>query len=406
MNSAATATIPTTTISTPTAQGQDSMGMEGTFQLLYQELQQSSKASSQNCHDVARRITTEVYRICQESKRIQASGDVQSSAMSLARHRVQQCLRYYQLGSSRGRVELHSTLSAIIYRYINPPQKQLSYQGRLTIIEDFLQGFYLEALNAFRRENQMGPNYRPQTLLELAEYMAFTERYGKRRIPLPGRQQQLIILRAQTFSQQQPQETNVDIEQAAEGSSNDNDGCWEEPAVQQLRSAMATQSEPEPEEDTLRSVVITELMDYLEQRQQSDCADYFSLRLQDLSTQEIESILGLTPRQRDYLQQRFKYHLIRFALLHRWELVHEWLEASLNTNLGLTPQQWNDYTGQLDDQQRSLLKLKQEGQADEKIAKILGLSIAQLQKRWFKILEQAWEIRNSQVSGSSASTHE
>lgn len=405
MNSAATATIPTTTIPNPSAV-ENSIGMEGTFQLLYQELKQLSKASPQNCHDVAGRITTEVYRICQESKRIQASGDVQSSAISLARHRLQQCLRYYELGSSRGRVELHSTLSAIIYRYINPPQRQLSYQGRLTIIEDFLQGFYLEALNAFRRENQMGLIYRPQTLLELAEYMAFTERYGKRRIPLPGRQQQLIILRAQTFSQQQPQETNVDIEQAAEGSSNDNDGCWEEPAVQQLRSAMAMQVEPEPEEETLRSVVITELMDYLEQRQQSDCADYFSLRLQDLSTQEIESILGLTPRQRDYLQQRFKYHLIRFALLHRWELVHEWLEASLNTNLGLTPQQWQNYMGQLDDQQRSLLKLKQQGDPDEKIAKILGLSTAQLQKRWFKILEQAWEIRNSLVSGTSASTHE
>ncbi len=396
MNSAATAII----------QGESSIGVEVIFKLLFEEFQQSTKASEQNCHDVATRIAAEVYRICNESKRIQASGSVENSAITLARHRLQQCLRYYELGSNRGRVELHSTLSAIIYRYINPPQRQLSYQGRLTIIEDFLQSFYLEALNAFRRENQMGPTYRPQTLLELAEYMAFTERYGKRRIPLPGRQQQLIILRAQTFSQQQPPETSVDIEQAAEGSANDSDGSWEEPAVQQLRSTMATQPEPEPEEDTLRSVVIMELMDYLEQRQQSDCADYFSLRLQDLSAQEIESVLGLTSRQRDYLQQRFKYHLIRFALLHRWELVHEWLEVSLHTNLGLTPQQWQAYTTHLDDKQQSLLELKQQGEPDEKIAKTLGLSMAQLQKRWFKILEQAWEIRNSLVSGSGASTHE
>jgi hypothetical protein len=282
----------------------------------------------------------------------------------------------------------------------------LSYQGRLVVIEDFLQSFYLEALNACRRENQLGPTYSPKTLLELAEYMAFTERYAKRRIPLPGRQQQLIILRAQTFSQQQPPETCVDIEQAAEGSGNEADGSWEDPAVQQLRSAMATQPEPEPQEDTLRSVVVTELMNYLEERQQSDCADYFALRLQDLSAQEIESILGLTPRQRDYLQQRFKYHLIRFALLHRWELVHEWLEADLHTNLGLTPQQWEVYAAGLDEKQRSLLQLKQQGHPDEKIAKTLGLSMAQLQKRWFKILEQAWEIRNSLISGSGASTHE
>ncbi|MBW4666676.1 MAG: heterocyst differentiation protein HetZ [Cyanomargarita calcarea GSE-NOS-MK-12-04C] len=395
MNSAATTTI----------QGDNSIGVEAIFQLLFKELSQSTKANSQNCRDVANRIAAEVFRICSESKRIQASGEVQSSAVTLARHRLQQCLGYYQLGSNRGRIELHSTLSAIVYRYINPPQRQLSYQGRLVIIEDFLQSFYLEALNAFRRENQMDVTYRPGTLLELSEYMAFTERYGKRRIPLPGRQQQLIILRAQTFSQQQPPETCVDIEQAAEGSGSEGD-TWEDPAVQQLRSAMATQPEPEPQEETLRSVVVAELLNYLEERQQSDCADYFSLRLQDLSAQEIETILGLTPRQRDYLQQRFKYHLIRFALLHRWELVHEWLEADLRTNLGLTPQQWQAYIMELDDKQRSLLVLKQEGQPDEKIAKTLGLSMAQLQKRWFKILEQAWEIRNSLVSGSGASTHE
>ncbi|AKG22853.1 heterocyst differentiation protein HetZ [Calothrix sp. 336/3] len=390
MNSAATTTI----------QGENSIGVEAIYQFLFQELRQSTKASEPNCHDVAMRVAAEVYRICSESKRIQASGSIESSAFSLAKHRLQQCLKYYQLGSNRGRVELHSTLSAIIYRYINPPQRQLSYQGRLTVIEDFLQSFYLEALNAFRRENQLTSSYRPQTLLELSEYMAFTERYGKRRIPLPGRQQQLIILRAQTFSQQQPPENCVDIEQAAEGSGNEGDGSWEDPAVQQLRSAMATQAEPEPQEDTLRSVVVTELMSYLEERQQNDCADYFALRLQDLSAQEIESILGLTPRQRDYLQQRFKYHLIRFALLHRWELVHEWLEADLHTNLGLTPQQWQIYTEKLDEKQRSLLELKQQGHTDEKIAKTLGLSMAQLQKRWFKILEQAWEIRNSLVSGS------
>lgn len=391
---------------TTTIQGEQFIGAEAIFEPLFQELKSSTKASEKNCRDVAMRIAVEVDRICNESKRIQASGTLEESARTLSKHRLDQCLRYYRLGSNRGRIELHSTLSAIVYRYINPPQRQLSYQGRLTIIEDFLQSFYLETLNAFRRETQTSSTYRPQTLLELAEYMAFSERYGKRRIPLPGRQQQLIILRAQTFSQQQPLETCVDMEQAAEGGGSDSDGFWEDPAVQQLRTTMATQPEPEAEEETLRSVVTEELMSYLEERQQSDCADYFALRLQDLSAQEIETILGLTDRQRDYLQQRFKYHLIRFALLHRWELVHEWLEADLHTNLGLTPYQWEKYLQKLDPKQKSLLELKQKGQTDEKIAKALGLSMAQLQKSWFKILEQAWEIRNSLVSGSRASTHE
>lgn len=375
------------------------------MQLVLSELKQSTRASEQNCREVAARLTGEVTRICSESKRIQASGEVETWSANLARHRLKQCLKYYQLGSHRGRVELHSTLSAVVYRYITPPQVQSSYQARLTLIEDFLQGFYIESLNAFRRENQLTADYRPRSLLELAEYMAFTERYGKRRIPLPGRRsQQLIILRAQTFSQQQPPETMVDIEQAAEGSGGEGDNRSNVPLPQVREQMMAI--EPELSEDTLRNTVISELMNYLEERQQKDCADYFALRLQDLPASEIEAILGLTARQRDYLQQRFKYHLIRFSLSHHWELVHQWLEADLERNFGLTPQQWQQLQTQITAQQRELLRLKQTGMADGAIAQSIGMTPTQLQKQWSKLLEQAWEIRNDLISGASTTKDE
>jgi hypothetical protein len=381
-------------------------GTEAILQLIFRELRQSTRASEQQCREVAARLNSEVSRICSESKRIQDSGEIDSWSTTLAWHRLKQCLKYHELGSHRGRIELHSTLSAVVYRYITPPQVQSSYQARLTLIEDFLQGFYIEALNAFRRENQLPATYRPRTLLELAEYMAFTERYGKRRIPLPGRRsQQLIILRAQTFSQQQPPETMVDIEQAAEGSSGDGDQARSGVSVPQVREQMVAQ-EPELHEDALRTTVIAELMQYLEERQQQDCADYFALRLKDLPASEIEAILGLTARQRDYLQQRFKYHLIRFALSHQWELVHQWLEADLEHNLGLTPQQWQQFRGQLTAQQQELLRLKQSGLEDASIAQTLRLSATQLQKQWSKLLEQAWEIRNNLVSGAGASANE
>jgi DNA-binding NarL/FixJ family response regulator len=123
------------------------------------------------------------------------------------------------------------------------------------------------------------------------------------------------------------------------------------------------------------------------------------LRLQDLPANEIEAILGLTARQRDYLQQRFKYHLIRFSLSHHWELVHQWLEADLERNLGLTPQQWQSFQDRITAQQRELLRLKQSGMADVTIAQTIGLTPTQLQKQWSKLLEQAWEIRNSVMSG-------
>jgi hypothetical protein len=379
---------------------------ESIYQRLLSELKQSTQASEQNCQDVARRLTDEAIRICTESQRIQASGEVETWAMTLAQHRLRQCLHYYQLGAQQGPVELHSTLSAIIYRYITPPQVQSSYQARLELIKDFLQGFYIETLNSFRKEAQLPAHYRPKTLLELSEYMGFTERYGKRRIPLSrGRSQQLMILRAQTFSQQQPKEAFVDLDQAAEGMGSDSDQTWNDSSVQQVRAAMVAESN-EPELDSLRQSVIDELIVYLEQNNQPDCANYFVLRLQDLPTREIEAILGLTPRQRDYLQQRFKYHLLRFALGNRWELVHQWLEADLDRNLGLMPKQWQEFQAQISPQQKHLLRLKRKGLSENEMAQALDCKVNQVQKRWMKLLELAWEIRNRSVSGAGASRDE
>lgn len=381
--------------------------VEAIFQLLSSELKQATTASEQkSCHDVADRLTQEVERICTQSNRIQASGEADAWATALARHRLQQCLTYYRLGSVRGRVELHSNLSAVVYRYINPSPSQSSYQARLTLIEDFLQGFYVESLTAFRRETKLGATYTPRTLIELAEYMAFTERYGKRRIPLPGhRSQQLIILRAQTFSQQQPNETLVDLERAAEGTLLESETPWNVASIQQVREQMVAQ-EPEMAEDTLRQTVIKELIAYLEERKQTDCIEYFVLRLRDLPAHEIEQLLKLTPRQRDYLQQRFKYHLIRFAFSHHWELVHQWLEVDLEHHLGLSNKQWQQLQDRIVPSQATLLNLKQQKAPDATIAQTLGCTVNQVQKQWFKLLEQAWEIRNDQDSGGSQSPHE
>lgn len=374
--------------------------MESINTQIFNEFRQATRASEQNCQVVAGRLATEVERICSESQRIQDSGEVDVWAANLARHRLQQTLKYYRLGSKQGRIELHGTLSAVIYRYITPTKSQASYQARLTLIEDFLQGFYMESLNVFRRENQTIETYQPRTALELAEFMAFTERYAKRRIPLPYRRsQQLIILRVQTFSQQQPQEAFVDLEQAAEGGSMDGEDARSNASLQQVREQMVAQ-DAEPAEDSLREKVVQELMAYLEERQQHDCANYFSLRLQDLSASEIETILGLTSRERDYLQQRFKYHLIRFSMSHQWELVHQWLEADLNNNLGLLPQQWQVFQDQLNPRQIELLRLKQQHLQDAAIAQAMGCTVAQMNRQWSKLLEQAWDMRNRNGSGS------
>ena len=375
--------------------------MEAIFEILFNELIRATRASEQNCREVAARLATEVMRICQQSQRIQSLGEVEVWAVKLARHRLQQCLHYYFLRATAARMDLHSTLSAIVYRYITPSRSSSAYQRRLTLIEDFLQGFYVEALTAFRREGAncevapISPTYTPKTLLELAEFLSFTERYAKRRIPIASRnRQQLIILRAQAFVQQQPPETLIDMEQVADNGGESPSQNMDETLLRQVGEMMLVQEQGLNQQNQLRQSVITELINYLEEHQQQDCVQYFVLRLNDSNTKEIETIMNLTPRQRDYLQQRFKYHLIRFALLHRWELVHEWLEAELDKNLGLTPQQWQTFLARLDSDQLTLLDLKRQKLSDLEIAQRLGWTLPHTQKQWFKLLEQAWDVRN------------
>lgn len=364
--------------------------------LLCQEMQPQVKASAACVKAIALRITKEVERICDKSSRIQTSGEITSWQLTLARHRMQKCLRYYQLGSQRGRVELHSTLGAMVYRHVSTPGSQLGFDGRYSLIEDFLQAFYIEGIKAFRRENELPEDYSPRTQMQLAEYMAFTEQYAKRRINLPGGcNQQLIILRAQGYSRRQPQETTVDFEAALESArSEEGEAYQRNSAVQQLRSQMVAQASFDPAEDSERDRVVSELIGYLEAQGQKDCVDYLMLKLQDLSAPEIDGILRLTTRQRDYLQQRFKYHVEKFARTHNWQLVHQWLGAGLEQKLGLSSQQWENFVKQLNEQERQILQLKSVQENDQSIAKTVKCTPKQLQKRWTQLLELAWTIRN------------
>jgi hypothetical protein len=364
--------------------------------LIAEELCSEITVPKQGVETLASRIAAEVDRICHKSGRIQLSGQMQSWQLSLARHRLQKCLTYYQLGSRQGRIELHSTLGSMVYRHIAPSRMQLGFQARYNLIEDFLQGFYTESLKAFRRENELPDSYQPRTRLELAEYMAFSEQYGKRRISLPGsNSQQLIVLRAQRFGKRQPLEVAVDIEQALEAPKGEEaEAHNRSPITQQVREQMVSNAIDTSSEPVLRDRVISELIAYLEKQEQPDCIDYLVLKLQDLSAPEIDELLGLSPRQRDYLQQRFKYHVEKFALSQNWRLVHQWLGADLDQNLGLSTEQWQQFLSQISPEQQVLLRLKQVQTTDQDIARQLKWTLKQVQKRWTQLLDLARNVRN------------
>ncbi len=355
---------------------------------------EQTKCSPSQITAVADRIANEVERICDKSDRIQSSGVSESWLLGLARHRLSKCLYYYHLGSRQGRIELHSSLSAIVYRYISLPQSQLGFQGRYSLIEDFLQDFYAEALKVFRRENELPADYTPRSMLQLAEYMVFTECYGKRRIQLRfGKSQQLIILRAQTFSKRQPADATVDIEQAFDTAKEDDGEGSNSRLIQQLRSKMVSDND-DPTDRVLRDRVIGQLIEYLQEQEQEQCIDYLLLKLEDLSAPEIEETLRIDTRQRDYLQQRFKYHVEKFARVSNWELVLQWLGAEVDQKLGLITAQWDELLVKLTPEQHHILELKQAKVADREIMKQLKLTEKKLQMRWSAILEMAAELRN------------
>jgi len=377
---------------------------------LTEEINSQITTSKKVVTAIATRLAIEVTRICRKSKRIQSLGEVNAWQRSLSQNRVKKYIDYYRLGSRQGRVELHSRLSAIAYRYIAPARTQLGFQGRCTLLEDFLQSFYIEVLKAFRRENHMNADYTPRSRLELAEYMAFCEHYGKRRISLPGcYNQQLLVLRAQAFARRLPAETSVDIEMAVDSPKGDNESFFRSPAIAQIREKMVA-SATDPSESVLRDRIVHELVDYLEAQDQPECIDYLALRLQDMAACEIDEVLGLSSRQRDYLQQRFKYHVEKFAQSHRWELVHQWLGADLDKNFGLSPREWTLFTAQLTPEQTQLLTLKQQqmqdpeqGPSDTAIAQQLSWTPKRVNRRWSKLIGLAWKVRNqAKVAAKSA----
>ena len=116
--------------------------------------------------------------------------------------------------------------------------------------------------------------------------------------------------------------------------------------------------------------------------------------MDDRSTLEIEKILGLTTRERDYLQQKFKYHIEKFTRVANWELVYQWLGAEIDRKLGLTEPQWEIFADRLSIEQQTLILLKQSNHSNESIMKALRLTEKKLKLRWSELLKLASIIRN------------
>ncbi len=60
--------------------------------------------------------------------------------------------------------------------------------------------------------------------------------------------------------------------------------------------------------------------------------------------------------------------------------------------------QWGIFLTQLSPEQRQLLDLKMQHMSDQDIAKVLKCTPKQVHKRWVRLLEIAWRVRNGDTT--------
>jgi hypothetical protein len=354
---------------------------------IYYLAKQQINAPEQELIVVCDRILADINKIYSKSDRLQSVKNINSTLDNLIKLRINKLAEYYKLGAKKG----YETLSSRFRQFI---LRGLAIAPNINIY-DFIQSFHIEILRTFRREHQL-IDHQPTSKLEIAEYLSYAERYAKRRIVATGKQ--LITMRMILWANKGTKDRVIDIEKAvAMEDKQDWEDYLTDPIAVALRSQLITKTDAIADLDhrSTTSKLVSELIKFLSEREQYDCIKYFKLRLQELEAHEINQQLGLQPKQRDYLQQRFKHHLGAFRKKYGWQLYHQWLNADVENNLGLTSSDWSRFTDGLTDQQRRIMELRKKESGEGAIARCLGMTKNQVAKQWELVLDKACLIRNA-----------
>lgn len=128
--------------------------------------------------------------------------------------------------------------------------------------------------------------------------------------------------------------------------------------------------------------------------------DWLRLYLKGETQDAIAQALGLPVKQIYRLREKVNYHAVKvFALKIRPELVEDWLGISLKRHrLGLTPQEWEQFTASLSAQQLQILEQLRSGNSIKAIAQSLGLKTSQVMGEWSKVYLVAQNLRNADAN--------
>lgn len=150
------------------------------------------------------------------------------------------------------------------------------------------------------------------------------------------------------------------------------------------------------EQQALRLTVQQEFENYLQEQLGEGAVEWLRLYLQGKTQEAIAQTLNLPIKHIYRLREKISYHAVRvFAVKNQPELVTNWLEISLQEHsLGLTPQQWQEFTLSLTIEQQEILGKLQSGLDFKAIAQESNLKLHQVVTEWSRIYMAAQEIRS------------
>ncbi|MGB3651551.1 MAG: HetZ-related protein 2 [Rivularia sp. (in: cyanobacteria)] len=156
------------------------------------------------------------------------------------------------------------------------------------------------------------------------------------------------------------------------------------------------EEEKSQEQQIQRHLVKEEFSEYLKENLGEDATQWLQLYLKGLSQDAIAKKLGKPIKEIYRLREKIGYHAVRvFAVKDKPELIANWLETSLlEHNLGLTPQQWEQFQEKLSPVQKQVLEMSKMGKTIEEIAQHLKRKTHQIMGEWTKVYLAAQAVRS------------
>lgn len=360
---------------------------------------------------IADRLSIKIQRIFDHSPRMQK--DPIRSQKLLVEHwvrRLDAYLEYQDCGHSLVR----KSIVGMVCHYFSRSTGRLSSSlgVKTDLLEEFLQEFCIDAMRIFRRESALSEEYQPSSRLEKAEFFTFWEHYAKRSIHFSKNSQTIARLRAQGFIKARAEWREIpiafdSIDRAIEEGLSASEGGL----LQRVREEISGQP-LETESDAIDALsIVVALEKWLLDRGHPECVEYLKLRMEDAGVEKIEEQMGLTKRQRDYLQQKFRYHTDKFLLSDPyWRSVHCYLGAPIEERLGLSRAEWEGVVGWVLSQDNSGLDAEivvsvieniEREMSDEAIAKASGCTPHKAYRIRAKLLQSAKEIRTAKEIGEN-----